>query len=153
MSTRSGVAVEREDGTFSHIFCHWDGYPSHNGRILREHYTDRAKVEQLLNLGSISILAEEIGEKQDSAEFNTHPREHPEWCKSYHRDRGEDLERDEFGSFAELLNAFEDGWQCYMYIFCLDEKWRYFEKYPKGERSIPKSIGELAELTGEVCTD
>lgn len=38
MSTRSTIAIENEDGTIKKVYCHFDGYLSHNGRILAEQY-------------------------------------------------------------------------------------------------------------------
>ena len=40
MATRSRIAIEKENGTVESIYCHWDGYPENNGRILVENYTD-----------------------------------------------------------------------------------------------------------------
>ena len=59
MATRSKIAIEDQDGTVRSIYCHWDGYPSHHGPILLEHYTTQEKVESLIALGSISSLAPE----------------------------------------------------------------------------------------------
>jgi hypothetical protein len=53
------------DGTFRSIYCHWDGYPENNGKLLLEHYKDEAKVSALMDLGNISSLNPEIGEKHD----------------------------------------------------------------------------------------
>lgn len=55
MGTRSFIAQKTEDG-YRAIYCHWDGYPSWNGRILHTHYSDPAKLTALLNLGDISCL-------------------------------------------------------------------------------------------------
>lgn len=60
MATRSQIGIENENGTVRAIYCHWDGYPDNNGKILKECYTDRNKVEQLLELGDISILKEDL---------------------------------------------------------------------------------------------
>lgn len=60
MATRSRIAIEDENGSVRSIYSHWDGYPSHNGRILSEHYTDREKVKRLIDLGDLSVLAPEI---------------------------------------------------------------------------------------------
>ena len=59
-ATRSRIAIENENGTVSSVYSHWDGYPSHNGRILMEHYKDRAKLQKLIDLGSLSSLHEEV---------------------------------------------------------------------------------------------
>ena len=40
MATRSNTGIENENGRVSAIYCHWDGYPEHNGRILKEHYSE-----------------------------------------------------------------------------------------------------------------
>ena len=56
MATRSTIAVEHADGTVSQVYCHWDGYLTHNGQILLDHYDTQEKAEQLVSLGSISSL-------------------------------------------------------------------------------------------------
>jgi hypothetical protein len=83
MGTRSSISIRNADGSYTGIYCHWDGYLSHNGRILQEHYTNEAKIRQLMELGSISSLGAEIGEQHDF-------RNPPEGvCTAYGRDRGE----------------------------------------------------------------
>ena len=57
MATRSRIAIELPDGSVESIYCHWDGYPEGNGRTLLDHYTLPEKVQDLINLGSISSLA------------------------------------------------------------------------------------------------
>ena len=63
MATRSRIGILNDDGTVDSIYCHWDGYLSHNGKILFEHYTDPAVVQELIALGDISSLGIDIGEK------------------------------------------------------------------------------------------
>ena len=46
MGTRSRIGVMHGDKLKS-VYCHWDGYLEHNGRILQEHY-DSAKANQLV---------------------------------------------------------------------------------------------------------
>jgi hypothetical protein len=93
MGTRSTIAIENADGTVTGIYCHWDGYLSHNGRILQESYTDEAKVRELIALGDISSLREEIGQRHP---FDTYHLKEEEkdprwenWTTAYMRDRGE----------------------------------------------------------------
>lgn len=83
MGTRSAIAVNHS-GVIKAVYCHWDGYLDHNGRILLEHYNS-PKANHLISMGDMSYLGEEIGEQHD---FNDDS--HPEWCKFYARDRGED---------------------------------------------------------------
>ena len=49
MATRSTIAMKTKDGKIKAIYCHWDGYVDHNGRILSNFYTDPAKVQELIN--------------------------------------------------------------------------------------------------------
>jgi len=62
MATRSNIGKLNSDNTVSYIYCHWDGYPSHNGTILQEHYNTPEQVDELLALGDMSSLGETIGE-------------------------------------------------------------------------------------------
>lgn len=59
MSTRSVIGFIK-DGFYYSIYCHHDGYLSHNGRILLECYTDFDKVERMVNGGSMSSLGATI---------------------------------------------------------------------------------------------
>ena len=54
MGTRSTIGVLNTDGSVTAVYCHWDGYPEHNGKILMENYTTEEKVRELIGLGSIS---------------------------------------------------------------------------------------------------
>lgn len=83
MATRSTIALEFADGTVGQVYCHWDGYLEHNGRILVEHYMDPFKLRQLIDLGDLSSLHANIGEKHD---FNDR---YEDGCTFYGRDRGE----------------------------------------------------------------
>lgn len=96
MATRSTIAIQRQDGTLAQIYCHWDGYLSNNGQILLKHYQDPAKIEQLIALGDLSSLGEEIGTKHD---FDNAPRGE---CTFYGRDRGEE------GTEARVFKDFKD---------------------------------------------
>lgn len=84
MGTRSRIARANDDGTFTSIYCHWDGYPSGVGKTLLESYSDPAKLEALLALGDISSLGSEIGEQHSFED-----RSHEDWTLAYGRDRGE----------------------------------------------------------------
>ena len=108
MATRSRIGLEFPDGHVESIYCHWDGYPEHNGRILQSCYNDFSSVYQLIQLGDLSILGESVGEKQD---FN---RPCEGWCLSYSRDRGErDTHAQRHPSWVEYLKVGEE----YSYLF------------------------------------
>lgn len=94
MGTRSRIAVMHGDKVKS-VYCHWDGYLEHNGRILQEHY-DSTKANNLVALGDISSLRPEIGEKHAFSQFELRAEEVAGYklltenmCTFYGRDRGE----------------------------------------------------------------
>ena len=58
MGTRSRIGVMHGDKCKS-IYCHWDGYLDHNGKILQEHYNS-AKANHLVALGDISSLRKNV---------------------------------------------------------------------------------------------
>lgn len=60
MATRSLIGILKEENLVDYVYCHWDGYPSHNGKILLENYTTEEKVLELLEKGDLSCLGEEI---------------------------------------------------------------------------------------------
>lgn len=56
MSTNSTISYVREDGLFVSIYCHWDGYLSHNGKILFDNVTTQEHVEYIVNRGDMSSI-------------------------------------------------------------------------------------------------
>jgi hypothetical protein len=94
MGTRSRIGVMHGDKVKS-VYCHWDGYLEHNGRILQEHY-DSAKANHLVALGDLSSLRATIGEKHAFSSFDLPAEEFEAFktltenmCTFYGRDRGE----------------------------------------------------------------
>ena len=84
MSTRSLIGQEQADGTLKGVYCHSDGYLDYNGKMLAEHWRNPEKVEGLMELGDLSFLGHEIGEKVSFREYYG-----PGQVKAYHRDRGD----------------------------------------------------------------
>jgi hypothetical protein len=72
MATRSLIGINLDNGITKVIYCHWDGYPEHNGQLLVDNYTSPSAVFELMELGDLSNL--------DTT---------PAGCKAYHRDRKE----------------------------------------------------------------
>ena len=139
MSTRSYIAKELEDGSIRYIYCHFDGYVEHNGRILVDHYSDSDKVNQLLDLGDLSSLGEEIGEKQD---FNN--RTSKTWCLAYGRDRGEsDVEFKTFLSEQEFVDYYSDSG--YYYLF--DHGVWYVKGYKGDFKPLHEELAKLNKET------
>ena len=72
MSTHSRISIIK-DGKKTSIYCHWDGYPSHQMPILKN-YDTYEKAKELVSLGDLSSLDSTI-----------------ESSKSYFRDFEEDF--------------------------------------------------------------
>jgi len=96
MATRGRIGIMNDDGTVLSIYCHWDNYLSHTGKILLNHYQDESKIRELMALGDISSLGAEIGEKHpfDSPGFGNPAADeyrqlYGHMCNAYGRDRGE----------------------------------------------------------------
>lgn len=143
MSTRSRIGIQNADKSVTSIYCHWDGYPSNNGRILLEHYKTESKVRELMALGNISILSEEIGKKhsfeeRSSARMPDGDIRH-KWCLAYGRDRGETEQ--EATTCPSLQTAFsKQACEEYNYLF-KNGKWHLWN----GRRAIV--------LTPKMCED
>lgn len=139
MATRSRIGMVKSDGKIVSVYCHWDGYPSHVGKLLLENYNTPEKVAELLSHGSISSLYERIGEKHD---FDMEQRGPGKVCTFHHRDRGESLQIDEHKTQKELLEDLP-RWEEYLYLF-KDGKWRYTANTNK--------VNRLKPLTPAVCS-
>ena len=118
MGTRSKIAIENADGTVTAIYCHWDGYPEGNGKTLAENYQHREKVQQLIDLGYISSLHEFVFPEGE------HSFDKPEddVTVAYHRDRGEDLRKEQYDSAEDYLLSDVEEWG---YLFTSEGKWIY----------------------------
>lgn len=60
MSTRARIGIVKPDGSVLSIYTHSDGYISHHGPILLEHYNTAQKVLALMKMGNASQLNETI---------------------------------------------------------------------------------------------
>ncbi len=135
MATRSTIALEFADGSVGQVYCHWDGYLSNNGKILFDHYQDPFKVRELIDLGDISSLGPEIGDKHSfdnpfkfgSPEFYAEQAERQKITTFYGRDRGEDdVAARYFTDFQDYLAHHQ--YQEYEYILRKDGRW-YVKSY------------------------
>jgi hypothetical protein len=114
MGTRSNIIVQQADGRWAKIYVHWDGYLKGVGKTLQEHYTTQEKIDQLIALGDLSVLDDEIGEKQDFE------HRHPGWTLPYGRDRGEEGVETKF--YPTLEAAYASGLEEYAYVW-KDKHW------------------------------
>jgi len=138
MSTNSSITAKCSDGKWRCIYCHWDGYPEHNGRILVKHFNETSKVDKLMALGSLSVL----GEKCDAPKGHNFDCPADGVCIAYHRDRGDDLMIGVGNSAQEALENNNCGAQEYNYMFD-GEKWLVnYEFDDKGAVSVEQFLAE-----------
>lgn len=105
MSTSSKIGLQRKGENYVRaIYNHFDSYPSYLGNILLNNYNTEEKVEELIDLGNASYIAETL----DKSKF-------------YHRDmkrKGKE-EPELYANENDFLA--ESGIYDYIYLFKNDE--------------------------------
>jgi len=86
MGTRSRIGIQLKDDSILSVYCHWDGYPSFNGRVLHEFYNTPENVADLINGGNISSLHTNAGWNNETL---------PETGPQYYTSRGESIKDNE----------------------------------------------------------
>ncbi len=123
MGTSSRIGKLLPDGKVKCITCHYDGYVSGGvGEDLLDHYQDETKIDALLDLGNLSGIGKEIGEKQDFYDFHS---QNPNWCLAYGRDRGEKKMEAKTIPLEEFQS--DRNWS-YLYLF-KDGEWFFCDTY------------------------
>lgn len=118
MGTRSFIIVANPKGDFTGAYCHWDGYPSHNGRMLLEHYSTKGKARELVRLGTLSSL--DVRAKPINPAAHSYNNKEEGTTVAYHRDRGEAWENtkpEQSGMLLHLLDFARECWCEYVYLF------------------------------------
>lgn len=144
MGTRSTIAVKHGD-RYKAVYCHWDGYLDHNGRILLENYNS-TKANFLVALGNISSLRESIGEQHSFDLRAVEGSEESTWTTFYSRDRGEqDQEFKSFGSEKEWMNYYDGSGAEYYYV--MDNGVWYVSAYGEEFKPLHEEIAKLEKET------
>ena len=106
MSTRSRIAVAQDDGSVKSIYCHFDGYPAYNGKMLMQNYNSKSLADALVAMGDMSALDVDI-----------------EQSTFYNRDRGEELNVSIDETKEQFVEAFvDDIFEEYAYLYT-DGEW------------------------------
>ena len=117
MATRSSISIKTPEGKYRSVYCHWDGYPSHNGRILKEHYTNVDKINRLIDLGDLSSLNERV----DPVGEHSYDDKEPGVVVAYGRDRGE---TDVGFTLLEDLKSVKKRYDDCDYHYVYDGSWK-----------------------------
>jgi hypothetical protein len=132
MATRSTIAVIHQDGSVSQVYCHWDGYLEHNGKLLIENYQSQELAEALVAPGDLSSLSNTVGEAHPFGHHGTTMSQDEYYSRYgrmntyYGRDRGETsvevkrytdvydyLDNVQPGEYNYLFNGTSWGYQAY----------------------------------------
>lgn len=143
MATRSQIHYYNA-GELLTSYCHYDGYPEGVGRTLYEHYKQPSKAKELVWLGALSYVREEIYPKTSTHSFDT-PEEGV--TVAYGRDRGEKgvgasrLKR-VFKTKKDLFNHIHKGnHEEYSYIYIVGEnQWYVIDHYVSGNGMLVSDV-------------
>ena len=116
MATRSRIGIANPQGNITSIYCHFDGYPWHIGRLLHTTYNTEEDARKIVALGDLSCL-------DDRLDGGT---------VAYGRDRGEE------GTDAEEHTDEEwpDTGQEFLYLWMGSLGWHYREERTPGWRLL-----------------
>ena len=103
MSTRSRIGLLIGDESVVSVYHHWDGYPSWLGIHLRNNYTTKEQIEELLDGGDISCISSDTDWELEKCELHI----------KYYNDRGEDTEP----RFDSTVEDYLDDGEEYAYLF------------------------------------
>lgn len=113
MSTRSDIIVHLKSGKWHRIYCHYDGYIDHNGKILAKSYRTQTMAEKLVKEGDLSSLADRCNKPKG----HSFDRRVEGYCVYYGRDRGEKDVAGKIGdSLAEVWPE-KDSWTEFTYVW------------------------------------
>ena len=155
MGTRSRIAVMH--GTVcKSVYCHWDGYLEYNGSLLQKHY-DSTKANQLVALGDLSSLKQEIGVQHAFGYHGTemsaevYEEQFGGMCTFYGRDRGEsNVDYKVAHTFDEFLEQVENCCAEWYYIM-QDGVWYVGNIYSSS--TMYKTLTPLAEALEALPAD
>jgi hypothetical protein len=117
MGTRSDIIVQHANGIWKRIYCHWDGYLEHNGKLLAAHYNNQERAEAVVKEGDMSSLAEQCTRPKGHT-FDTPVKG---YCVYYGRDRKEkDVAGKVGASLAEVWPGGDTGTE-YTYVWKINE--------------------------------
>lgn len=116
MATRSAIAVQSGDSLRA-VYCHWDGYPSHQLPILTKRYNNAKLAAALIAPGDISSL-----ETSENWQRQPLPRSRP----LYYHERGDaNVSPRSFANLSDLAQ-WADGCNCeHVYYYQPRKGWQH----------------------------
>ena len=139
MGTRSTIGYSLKDDSVVSVYCHWDGYPDFNGKVLNEFFTTSDAVRELIDGGGMSSLYTNRGWDQE---------ERPFYGPLYYTERGEKISNNQphySSNLSEYLQHCDDSCGEFAYIF-KDGKWTCYNT----QRHQPEYNQEVEIPSGSV---
>ena len=135
MGTRSAIGYLQPSGSVRAVYCHWDGYPSHQLPILETHYNTTAKVKALVKPGSMSSLRTDQTWESDyqrdengKADFEAPKTNRREPQPLYHAERGDGMKA--ITSGQPLVTWFKEHDCEHLYVFDGSRWIHYAAEFP-----------------------
>lgn len=140
MSTRSYIARQIGDDQYRSIYCHSDGYLTYNGALLLDHYNSPEKVDELLDLGDLSLLGEKPNPDPAQPHSFDYSKRQEGVTVAYGRDRGDEDTQARIKTLAQLDDP--GNWTDYVYLYTQDNEWKYFRagQSKEGLRDVKEDL-------------
>ncbi len=146
MSTRSLICEELDNGKYKTIYCHSDGYLEWNGALLLDFYNSKQKVEELLNLGDISILYPLLYPDPRFPHGFDYNERQENVVVAYGRDRGETGVEAKKYSYDQITA--DDTMIAFVYIFDKNNEWQVLKHPFKEMKPLKQALDESYKRMG-----
>jgi hypothetical protein len=149
MGTKALIGVLNDDRSVTAIRLLKDGYPGEAGRKLLQHWSNWPSIQQLLELGDLVYLGEELGEQHD---IDALPRisVNEWWCSSLKRDRkyfGADSAAEViYPTIEEFLERAKRFWAEYAYLY-EGSRWYVYPLCPQPRYAVEYIVGRESSMT------
>ena len=132
MGTRSRIGIQLQDNSVLSVYCHYDGYPEFNGRVLRDNYDTVEKVRNLIDGGDMSCTWTNAGWNNETL---------PESGPLHYTARGESLESNA-PRYDESIFDFLDkkNNEEYAYIWTVNNEWKCLDMHSFDDSKSPEVV-------------
>ena len=129
MGTRSRIGIQLSDDSILSVYCHYDGYPSFNGKVLREFYDTKEKASELINGGDMSCTWTNAGWTNETL---------PESGPLHYTSRGESIDMNAPRLDKDMEEFFTDNEE-YSYVFT-NAGWVCYNMHQFEDKEAPELV-------------
>ena len=132
MGTRSRIGIQLSDDSILSVYCHYDGYPSFNGKVLREFYDTKEKASQLINGGDMSCTWTNAGWMNETL---------PESGPLHYTSRGESIDMNAPRYDESIFDFLEkENNEEYAYIWTVNNEWKCLDMHSFDDSKSPEVV-------------